>query len=576
MGLFDFLKSNKNIITDNGTNYIYDNEGKGNLLYKYQKENGLIDGRLEVFFSNNENHLLKPKDKKLINKVYQEYSFEKGKLNGSFKEFYITGDIKIHLELLKTNNYLDYKNFKLSVSHFYFIHNSIINSKLIFSQVFIEGLLRKYFQNGNLVEENFYKDNKLISSVVYDDDGFINASTLYNLNTERFEKKTWYNNKNLKSEEYYFDKNSLKSNKFYFKNGKLKEKNSSKRIGDINFEIAYWYNTDGIMLNLNEILSKNRHDVDVINSQFFPFNVVISSEIFYKIINDIFFIYKYEYSYNRLDLIIDIGDTYYQRTTYLKPFTGKFNNDVYINGIIDIKLNAFEFYERAKTKYYEQEDYIGALGDYNISIQINPNFSEAFFNRGILKKVLEDYEGALEDYNKAIEFNEDSEAYRYRAGIKSTLKDFVGAMNDYDFAIEKHPNQQWMTYYKRGCLKTELEDYKGAIHDFDNSIYTNINSNKRWPRIDFFKKRGDCKLKIEDYKGAIEDYSKVIQNRQDKYGLDGPSSENAAKILASLYHNRGIARSKINEYKEAIEDLIKALELDPDFEEAIQLLDSLK
>ncbi len=91
-----------------------------------------------------------------------------------------------------------------------------------------------------------------------------------------------------------------------------------------------------------------------------------------------------------------------------------------------------------------------------------------------------------------------------------------------------------------------------------------------------FHKRGDCKLKIEDYKGAIEDYSMVIQNRQDKYGVDGPSSENAAKILASLYHNRGIARSKINEYKEAIEDLIKALELDPDFEEAIQLLDSLK
>ena len=70
-----------------------------------------------------------------------------------------------------------------------------------------------------------------------------------------------------------------------------------------------------------------------------------------------------------------------------------------------------------------------------------------------------------------------------------------------------------------------------------------------------FHKRGDCKLKTEDYNGAIADYTMVIKNRQDKYGIDGPSSENAAKILASLYHNRGFARSKIKEYNNAIEDL---------------------
>jgi hypothetical protein len=52
-----------------------------------------------------------------------------------------------------------------------------------------------------------------------------------------------------------------------------------------------------------------------------------------------------------------------------------------------------------------------------------------------------------------------------------------------------------------------------------------------------------------------------IQNRQDKYGVDRPPSENATKILASLYHNRGIARSKIKEYREAISDFKNAMEL---------------
>ena len=44
MGLFDFLKSNKNIITDNGTNYIYYDDGKGSIKEKFSKINGVLNG----------------------------------------------------------------------------------------------------------------------------------------------------------------------------------------------------------------------------------------------------------------------------------------------------------------------------------------------------------------------------------------------------------------------------------------------------------------------------------------------------------------------------------------------------
>jgi hypothetical protein len=44
MGLFDFLKSNKNIITDNGTNYIYYDNGKGSIKEKFIKINGVLNG----------------------------------------------------------------------------------------------------------------------------------------------------------------------------------------------------------------------------------------------------------------------------------------------------------------------------------------------------------------------------------------------------------------------------------------------------------------------------------------------------------------------------------------------------
>jgi hypothetical protein len=44
MGLFDFLKKNKNIITDNGHNIIYFDNGKGSIKEEFSKINGVLTG----------------------------------------------------------------------------------------------------------------------------------------------------------------------------------------------------------------------------------------------------------------------------------------------------------------------------------------------------------------------------------------------------------------------------------------------------------------------------------------------------------------------------------------------------
>ena len=145
-------------------------------------------------------------------------------------------------------------------------------------------------------------------------------------------------------------------------------------------------------------------------------------------------------------------------------------------------------------------------------------------------------------------------------------------MQDYNIAVEKFPEEE-SSYFGRGELKYVMADYHGAIKDFNKCIEIKPS------RIIFIDKRADCRLEIEDYTGAIEDYSLSIKNRQDrqdKFGVDRPPSETATKLLASLYHNRGFARFKIKEYSIGIEDLKKAIELDPDNEQAIQLLESLK
>ena len=160
------------------------------------------------------------------------------------------------------------------------------------------------------------------------------------------------------------------------------------------------------------------------------------------------------------------------------------------------------------------KDRRGAIEDYTKGIELNPNFSEAYFNRGLSKASLtrlrfrveggniyydsalekaklEDCRGAIEDFTKAIELNPNfSEAY-FNRGLskaslakrkrlnsngtedasydsaleKAKLEDCRGAIEDFTKAIELNPNYS-EAYYNRGFSKNELKDKKGARLDW--------------------------------------------------------------------------------------------------------------
>ena len=52
------------------------------------------------------------------------------------------------------------------------------------------------------------------------------------------------------------------------------------------------------------------------------------------------------------------------------------------------------------------EDFKGALEDYNIAIELKPNYSDAYHNRGIVKLELGDKNGACLDWSKAGELGQ--------------------------------------------------------------------------------------------------------------------------------------------------------------------------
>ena len=54
---------------------------------------------------------------------------------------------------------------------------------------------------------------------------------------------------------------------------------------------------------------------------------------------------------------------------------------------------------------YDKQNYKGAIQDFTKAIELNPNYTKAYNNRGFAKAELQDYRGAIQDYNKAIEIN---------------------------------------------------------------------------------------------------------------------------------------------------------------------------
>jgi hypothetical protein len=127
MGLFDFLKSNKNIITDNGTNYIYYDNGKGSIKEKFSKINGVLNGE------------------------YVEYN-----RNGTFNiKTYIDGVIPLTKEeiLIKNQEEEINNNIKVEISKLKIIDDLISEISGIFLLVQMENYKIDYYSN--LIEEKY-------------------------------------------------------------------------------------------------------------------------------------------------------------------------------------------------------------------------------------------------------------------------------------------------------------------------------------------------------------------------------------------------------------------------------------
>lgn len=159
----------------------------------------------------------------------------------------------------------------------------------------------------------------------------------------------------------------------------------------------------------------------------------------------------------------------------------------------------------------EKGNHHQAIDYYTKSIELHPDFPNAYFNRATVKRKLEDMTGALTDYTKAIELRPEFPLAFHGRGITyGNLGMADEALEDYSKAIKlnkRSPNSYpeydcGESYYNRALLQDSLEK---SFSDLDKAIECNPNLAAA------YAERGNLKFLQKEHQEALEDYNKALE-----------------------------------------------------------------
>ena len=209
------------------------------------------------------------------------------------------------------------------------------------------------------------------------------------------------------------------------------------------------------------------------------------------------------------------------------------------------RLTAVDWFEKAGAlwngeKHTNTEKAIEYL---NNAIKLNPDYVEAYCNRGTAYNNLGQYQRAIEDFSKAILLKLDyADAYNNRGFSYSGLGQYQRATEDFNESIRLQPDNA-KPYYNRGNAYNNLGQYHRALEDFSKAILLQPND------ATAYYNRGLVYYVLSQKRRAIEDYSKAIRLKPD---------------YAKAYKNRGNAYDALGRRQLAIRDYNETISLQPD------------
>jgi tetratricopeptide (TPR) repeat protein len=209
-------------------------------------------------------------------------------------------------------------------------------------------------------------------------------------------------------------------------------------------------------------------------------------------------------------------------------------------------LKADQFYARGLA----DQDMEQQIDFFNRAIELKPDFTAAYLQRGDAFFKTQRWQQAVEDYSKALELNpglSDLHAKRGRANQK--YGKFHSAIKDYTLAIVEDP-QLWLFEERANCYK-EIKRYELAIADYSYVLEATKNNAK------LYLDQGYCYQKIYQYANALKDYQEALKLEPDN---------------ADIYYNIGSVYWVLSQWDEVITYYEKCLELNPEHSRVKQYL----
>ncbi len=211
---------------------------------------------------------------------------------------------------------------------------------------------------------------------------------------------------------------------------------------------------------------------------------------------------------------------------------------------LEIDPNFVDAYIIRANAYEKLKKYENAISDYTAVLKIKQDYLDAYYNRGLIYGKLKMYKEAIEDFTKFIENSpRNSDAYIFRGKAFAKIGNYQKAIEDFTKAIEIN-ERNYEAYLSRADVFVKMGMYREAIDDCTKVL--NIN-----PTIEkALLKRGKIYLMIGEYKKAIEDFTKAIEINPN---------------MTFAYYYRGKIYESLGEYEKALEDYTSIIDINPNF-----------
>jgi len=108
--------------------------------------------------------------------------------------------------------------------------------------------------------------------------------------------------------------------------------------------------------------------------------------------------------------------------------------------------------------FIDREQYEEAIEDLDRAVGLDPELSEAFGNRGLAYESLGESENAIADYTAAIELSKDPQALFNRAMLRYTLGYFDDAFDDFQAVVENADNPDDYLVYQAEQMVSFLKN----------------------------------------------------------------------------------------------------------------------